>query len=227
MFSLRKVILGEKFSLYRYLGVLVSATSAFSLLQRLFDFGLAPMFLTFVAFYRTLSNVAFGWISFIFSFEFPPTVHDLWTLSCLGAGVYFRSTALGEPASYAGVNKSMNSDATEADANSQEKSDARGIDLLKVASVALTGLSIFVMFSGILLFLFVLAQAFRFDRILGEPPMHPGPRRKWEPTLEWTAEVDHYYSHKQTRLVARIFWETIAVLLLFFALNAFSVSLPT
>lgn len=227
MISIRKLILGEKFSLYRYLGVLFSATSAFSLLHRFFEFGLAPLLWEFVSYYRILTDLAFGWISIFVSFEIPPIIHDLWTLSLLGTGVFMRSEAMGEPTNYEGISTSKNTRSVELDANSGKEGMAGGHDETTVVRYLFAAIAAVVLFSGIVLFFAVLLQGFRFDRIFGEPPIHPGPRRKWEGTLEWTAELHHYYEHKQTRLVARIFWETIAVLLLFFALNAFSLSLAS
>lgn len=77
------------------LGGLLAASSIFSAVHHAFNFGLADLMADFVAFYRNLGQLVFGWIELPFGIRVPAWLHDLWLLSAVGVGIESRATHRG------------------------------------------------------------------------------------------------------------------------------------
>lgn len=70
---------------------MVGTLSLISLVQALFNFGVAPILEGLLAFYSGLVNAVFWLLQYITPFEIPRVVFYLWTLSFIGGSAYRRA----------------------------------------------------------------------------------------------------------------------------------------
>lgn len=77
-------------TLFSFLGAVAGAFSLFSMAQNAFQFGLAPIMADFVEYYRTLGQWVFGWIGWPFGWDVPLWLRDAWTISIIGSGLAYR-----------------------------------------------------------------------------------------------------------------------------------------
>ena len=78
----------------KFLTRIVSVISLISLVQKLFDVGLADFAVTYVEYYRKIAYLIFGWPLEIFNLHMPSALVDFWMLSFICAGSYVRTENL-------------------------------------------------------------------------------------------------------------------------------------
>ncbi len=84
----------DTLSMTNLLGGVAGAFSLFSLLENLFQFGIASMFVDIVEYYRALGDWLFGWVFLPFDVDLPGWLRDLWCLSFIVCGMKYREESL-------------------------------------------------------------------------------------------------------------------------------------
>lgn len=81
----------EVSNFYAIIGGVVSAGSLISLVQKVFNVGLAPVLAEFVAYYRRITNFFVDWLFFWWPFELSEIYKDLYAVSLIMAMVMVRA----------------------------------------------------------------------------------------------------------------------------------------
>lgn len=75
----------------RILSIVFASLSLISLFQHVFDVGFVSIFSDLIEYYRNASQQLFSIFEFLFTFNIPQALKDLWLLSFIGAGAYIKT----------------------------------------------------------------------------------------------------------------------------------------